>query len=147
MSIRFADAAKARQLRAFFAQHGRVYIVVDATSPEVQVPPHLRGDPALRLVLNQRMPQPIHIRDDALQSDFSFGGQPYPCLIPMRAIWAVYPPEAGIEQGIVWEQDIPDALRTTGEQAQPQSQADEETAETPSAPTAKKTVRHLRVVK
>ncbi|RMH61185.1 MAG: hypothetical protein D6678_04055 [Zetaproteobacteria bacterium] len=152
MSINFADAAKARQLREFFAKHGRVYIVVDATGDDVKVPPHLRGDPALRLVLNQRMPQPIYIRDDALQSDFSFNGQPYPCLIPMHAIWGVYLPEGNLEQGIVWEQDVPEIIRAMAQQAlenQEQTQQPERT-ETPApagtdAPTKK--VRHLRVVK
>ena len=104
MSLSFANAAKAKKLKAFFQQHGRIYIVVDATSDEVVVPGFLKGDPALRLVLNIRMPQVIHIRDDALESDFSFSGQICTCRIPMRQIWAAYLPEGDMEQGMIWEE-------------------------------------------
>ena len=74
MSLSFADAAKAKQLREYFAEHSRIYIVVDATSDDVDLPDSLKGDPALRLILNSRMPQMIHIREDALESNFSFSG-------------------------------------------------------------------------
>ncbi len=111
MSIDFADAAKARALREYFNRHGRIYIVVDATGDDVRVPEQFRGDPALRLVLNVRMPQPIHIRDDALESDFSFGGVAFPCHVPMRRIWAAYLPEGDLDQGLVWENDVPEVIR------------------------------------
>jgi len=111
MSLSFANAAKARKLNEFFQKHARIYVVVDATSDEVIVPSFLKGDPALRLVLNLRMPQPIHIRDDALESDFSFSGQVYTCRIPMDRIWAAYLPEGDMEHGIVWEEDVPETIR------------------------------------
>ncbi len=156
MSVSFSDAAKARQLRDFFARYGRVYIVVNATGDDVRIPPHLRGDPALRLILNQRMPQPIHIRDDALVSDFSFGGQAYSCHIPMHTIWAVYPAAGELEQGIVWEQDVPETIRALtqaarelAEQEEQQISSDEtegsEAQAQPELPGRK--VRHLRIVK
>ena len=112
MSLSFSDAAKAKKLREFFAQHGRIYIVVNATNDDVQIPEHFRGDPALRLVLNSRMPQPIYIRDDAVDSDLSFSGQIYACHIPMHAIWAAYLPEGDLEQGIVWDNDVPEMIRS-----------------------------------
>jgi len=90
MSLSFSDAAKAKQLREYFNRHGRIYIVVDATRDEVVVPESLHGDPALRLVLNVRMPQTIRIQDDRLDSDFSFSGQIFGCQIPMHTIWAAY---------------------------------------------------------
>jgi len=111
MSLSFANAAKAKKLKEFFQQHGRIYIVVDATSDEVVVPDFLKGDPALRLVLNMRMPQVIHIREDLLESDFSFSGQIHTCRIPMSRIWAAYLPEGDIEQGIIWEEDVPETIR------------------------------------
>jgi len=111
MSLSFADAAKAKQLREYFAEHGRIYIVVDATSDDVDLPDSLKGDPALRLVLNSRMPQMIHIRDDALESNFSFSGVSYPCKIPMHKIWAAYLPEGDLDQGLIWEESVPEMIR------------------------------------
>jgi len=161
MSLSFANAAKAKKLKEFFQQHGRIYIVVDATSDEVVVPGFLKGDPALRLVLNMRMPQVIHIREDALESDFSFSGQTYTCRIPMSRIWAAYLPEGDMEQGIIWEEDVPETIRavvsavrslqedapdteqeTSGVEAS-QGEASPEADEKPE----EKRVRHLRVVK
>ncbi len=154
MSISFSDAVKAKQLREFFARHGRVFIVVNATSEDVKVPPHLMGDPALRLVLNQRMPQPIHIRDDALVSDFSFGGQLFSCRIPMHAIWAVYLPEGDLDQGIVWEEDVPEIIRAAVEEArghesheEGRADAHEASTDDADAPSGGRRVRHLRVIK
>ncbi len=111
MTLEIAAAAKARQLREYFSRHGRIYIVVNAMDDSVVVPERLRGDPALRLVLNVRMPQVIHIRDEALESDFSFSGGLFHCSIPMPAIWAAYVPEQQIGNGILWEDDVPEAIR------------------------------------
>jgi len=109
--LEIAAAAKARQLREYFSRHGRIYIVVNAMDDDVVVPERLRGDPALRLVLNVRMPQAIHIRDDVLESEFSFSGGLFRCSIPMPAIWAAYVPEQQIGNGILWENDVPEAVR------------------------------------
>jgi len=111
MSIEFAGAAKARELREYFSRHGRIYIVVNTTGDDVLVPDHLRGDPALRLVLNVRMPQHIKITDDCLESDFTFSGSPFHCVIPMQAIWAAYMPEQQLENGMLWEDDVPETIR------------------------------------
>jgi len=111
MTVEFAGAAKAKQLREYFARHGRIYIVVNATDDDVVVPEHLHGDPALRLVLNARMPQAIIIKDDVLESGFSFSGNIFHCSIPMQDIWAAYVPEQQIENGILWEDDVPETIR------------------------------------
>jgi len=159
MSLSFANAAKAKKLKEFFQQHGRIYIVVDATSDEVVVPNFLKGDPALRLVLNMRMPQVIHIREDALESDFSFSGQVYTCRIPMNRIWAAYLPEGDMEQGIIWEEDVPETIRAVVSAVRSLKEDDSETehleanmeeeqhdSEPENKPEERK-VRHLRVVK
>jgi stringent starvation protein B len=111
MSLSFSDASKAKALREYFSRHGRIYIVVDATSDDVLLPENLKGDPALRLVLNSRMPQPILIHDNRLDSDFSFSGQTYSCQIPMHAIWAAYLPDGALEQGIIWDDDVPELIK------------------------------------
>ncbi|MDQ7010986.1 MAG: ClpXP protease specificity-enhancing factor SspB [Mariprofundaceae bacterium] len=152
MSLSFADAAKAKKLREFFARHGRIYIIVDATGDDVQVPDHLRGDPALRLVLNARMPQPIYIRDDALESEFSFSGEIYACRLPMHAIWATYLPDGNIENGIIWEEDVPETIRTIVQAVRDmtpdrESGAEEAAADEKTASPPGRKVRHLRVIK
>jgi len=111
MSLSFSNAAKAKQLREYFNRHGRIYIVVDATNDDVQVPENLKGDPALRLVLNLRMPQQIHIKDDQVSSGFSFSGQIYQCEIPMHTIWAAYLPEGELEDGLVWDDAVPEMVK------------------------------------
>jgi len=111
MSLSFSDAVKAKQLREYFNLHSRIYIVVDATQNEVIVPESLHGDPALRLVLNVRMPQQIKIEDDRLDSDFSFSGQIFSCRIPMHTIWAAYLPEGELEQGIIWDDSVPEMIK------------------------------------
>lgn len=159
MGLSFSDAAKAKKLKEFFVRHGRIYIVVNATSDDVQVPEHFRGDPALRLVLNNRMPQPIYIRDDAVDSDFSFSGQVYSCHIPMHTIWAAYLPEGDLEQGLIWDDDVPEMIRSIvqavrGMQEQSedeQQQSQEAAANTPDQnvdqPPEGRRVGHLRVIK
>ncbi|MDX8404281.1 MAG: ClpXP protease specificity-enhancing factor SspB [Mariprofundaceae bacterium] len=173
MGLSFVNAAKAKKLNEFFQKHGRIYVVVDATSDEVIVPNFLKGDPALRLVLNMRMPQPIHIREDALESDFSFSGQVYTCRVPMDRIWAAYLPEEDMEHGIVWEENVPETIRAVvnavrslqedesgGEpveeqvveakpvEEQPVAAADEpETQSEADQNRPGRKVRHLRVVK
>ena len=111
MSLSFSDAAKAKKLREYSNRHGRIYIVVDATQDDVLVPESLSGDPALRLVLNVRMPQMIHIHDDRIDSDFSFSGQTFSCKIPMHTIWAAYLPEGELEQGIIWDDSVPEMIK------------------------------------
>jgi len=163
MSIEFAGAAKARELRTYFSRHGRIYIVVNATGDDVQVPDHLHGDPALRLVLNVRMPQQIMIGDDTFESDLTFSGTSYHCVIPMQAIWAAYVPEHQLENGILWEDDVPETIRTVVKavrsmrddveiSAQARAEAllpeDKKPADAQrETPSRGKKVGHLRVVK
>jgi len=169
MSIEFAGAAKARELREYFSRHTRIYIVVNTTGDDVLVPEHLRGDPALRLVLNARMPQHIHIGTDNLESDFTFSGSPFHCVIPMQAIWAAYMPEQQLENGILWEEDVPETIRavvkavhsmkddmslddessSASNVSEPASQEEHSTPDDAGdAPSSKgRRVGHLRVVK
>ena len=167
MSIELAGAAKARELREYFSRHGRIYIVVNTTGDDVLVPEYLHGDPALRLVLNVRMPQHIRITDDCLESDFTFSGSPFHCVIPMHAIWAAYMPEQQLENGILWEDDVPEMIRAVvkavrGMRDDVEAADDSDAASGPSRPVqsvpddgadngtpspAGRRVGHLRVVK
>lgn len=158
MTVKFAGAAKARKLREYFARHGRVYIVVNATNDNVTVPEHLHGDPALRLVLNVRMPQAIIFKDDALESEFSFSGKLFHCSIPMQAIWAAYVPEQRIENGLLWEDDVPETIRagvkavrgTRENDSQHKTENNSNTEPLKSKDEKKQSTRrvaHLRVIK
>lgn len=111
VAINFENALKAKQLRKFFNEKGRIYIVVDAISDDVIVPEFLQGDPALRLVLNTRMPQPIYIRDGFVESNFSFSGVAHHCVIPMNRIWAAYVPEQDLTSGLVWDDCVPETVK------------------------------------
>jgi len=154
------DAAKSRQLKEYYARHGRIFVVVDATRPDVIVPDHLRQDLALTLVLNVRMPQPICFHRDYLESDFSFGGRSMACHIPMSAIWAAYLPDRPLDSGILWEQDIPAGMQAAfmaaGEQlkqagepstAKPSDRKKQEQADDGNSVRPQHGRAHLRVVK
>jgi len=154
MSINFENALKAKKLRDFFYEHKRIFILVDAAADDVQLPEHLKHDHALPLVLNARMPQPIHIRDALLESNFSFSGVSQHCVIPMKRIWAAYLPEQDLSSGIIWEDAVPESVR---EQVQQEGLlqkkevkiqvATDVDVEKPSAFDGGRKVGHLRVVK
>ncbi len=105
------DARKAREIRDYFDRYGKIHLIVDATRDDVTVPPHLKGDPALCLLLNVRMPQRIDIGKDGVASCLSFSGQPFSCHVPMAAIWAVYQPQGSLEEGLVWPEAIPSEVQ------------------------------------
>ncbi|MDX8397470.1 MAG: ClpXP protease specificity-enhancing factor SspB [Mariprofundaceae bacterium] len=158
MTINFADLAKTKQLRDFFQQHGRIYIVIDATHDDVKVPDFLKDDPALRLVLNNRMPQAIYIKDGEVSSVFSFSGQSHRCTIPVSRIWAAYQPDNESAQSLTWEDAVPgnirdlvDAARSIpeddGEDQNPQSIASTDSTAEKSTDSSARKKSHLRVVK
>jgi stringent starvation protein B len=159
MSINFEDALKAKQLRDYFHEKGRIYIVVDATSDDVVVPDFLKGDPALRLVLNTRMPQPIYIRDSFVESNFTFSGVSHQCVIPLSYIWAAYVPEQDLESGLMWESNIPETVRMVLQAVDGLQENEPEplmhvVEDTPTAsekdkdkPKKPRKVGHLRVIK
>jgi stringent starvation protein B len=150
--INFARANKVRKLRRYFEQQGRIYIVVDATRQDVVLPEHLKGDPAVNLVLNIRMPQRIDIAEDAVRSRFSFNGQASDCEIPIDAIWASYTPGTNMEDGLVWEESVPEVVRSVmamlEAQEEQQQQATDDTAPATDEDKPAKTGRpQLRIVK
>ena len=154
MSINFEDALKGKKLRDFFYEHKRIFILVDAVEGDVQLPEHLKHNHALPLVLNARMPEPIHIQDSLLESNFSFSGVSQHCVIPMKRIWAAYLPEQDLSSGIIWEDAVPESVR---EQVQQEGLIQEKEVKIqaavdvgwgrPGALDGGRKVAHLRVVK
>jgi len=112
MTIDFSQKAKAKQLHDFFQRAGRIYIVVDATADAVDVPEYLKGDPALRLAFNVRMPQAVYIRAEGVSSVLSFSGQTHDCFIPLQYIWGAYEPDGDLENGLIWEDNVPEVIRS-----------------------------------
>jgi len=122
-------ARKAKALRDYFDGSGKIHLVVDATRDDVQVPAHLKGDPGLCLLLNVRMPQKIDITKTGVESVLSFSGDPFACFIPIDAIWAAYQPQMSLEQGLVWQEDIPPAVQNIMASMMPQPDATTDTTE------------------
>jgi len=156
MSDDFSNKMKEKQLRDLFQAKGRIFIVVDATADDVDVPQFLKGDPALRLVLNARMAQAIYIKDGAVASTFSFSGTPHSCYIPMAHIWAAYEPDGDLEHGLIWEESVPLMIRSVVSQleeqhevesSEPSSEPSEASSVNQPEPENVKKVRHLHVVK
>lgn len=110
-SIDLHRVAKAKQLQAFLQEQVRIYIMVDATRDDVDVPEFLQGDPALRLVLNLRMPQIITIDYASIRSDLSFSGQVHACTIPLDAVWAACDKNGDMTAGLFWEESVPSLMR------------------------------------
>ncbi|MDQ6991801.1 MAG: ClpXP protease specificity-enhancing factor SspB [Mariprofundaceae bacterium] len=162
MSIDFSQQAKAKQLNDYFQDVGRIYIVVDASAEAVDIPDYLKGDPALRLALNVRMPQPIYIKAKGVSSVLSFSGKNYDCFIPLQHIWGAYQPDGDLENGLIWEDAVPDVIRKVMQaqiSKEPSSIAPDDadiiTDEKPKeeqptvedVPTRPTKVPHLRIVK
>lgn len=102
---------KADVIRRLLELEGRVMVCLDATQKGVDVPRRFGHDAGLMLVLNRSMPQPIHIRPDAVVSELRFGGIPHYCVLPYTAIWSVFNPDTN--HGMVWPDDMPEHVYDT----------------------------------
>ncbi|MDX8393230.1 MAG: ClpXP protease specificity-enhancing factor SspB [Mariprofundales bacterium] len=110
--MEFEHKRKAKQLHDYFMQQGRIFIVVDATQDDVELPQHCLEDPSLRLILNTRMPHRIIIDDKGVHTTLSFGGIAHTCFIPLDSIWAAYSSadEDMFDKGLVWENSMPESM-------------------------------------
>ena len=90
---------------AFAGDH--LFIQLDARPPEVEVPPHLKIDPALRLKLSARFQGKTTFDDRAITAYLKFDGNYEKCVMPWTAIWAI---TADDGQTQVWPEDVPKEL-------------------------------------
>lgn len=104
---------KAEVVRFLLEQEGRVMLCIDATQDGVDAPKRLTSDQGLRLILNEKMPQPIDVGKDAIESELRFGGIPHYCIIPYVALWGAFNPDTG--HGMFWPESMPEAIRTNFE--------------------------------
>ncbi len=86
-------------------EEGDAMVCLDARDESVDVPPEHKDSAALNLILNLNFRRPIEIMEDQINATLSFGGRPYPCLIPFSTVWAIFEP--GTKKGQVWEEDLP----------------------------------------
>ncbi len=80
-------------------------VCLDARKEEVHVPPEHKGNHSLNFILNLNFKKPIEVAEDGICATLSFGGRPFPCVLPMEAIWAAYDPHTG--RGQVWGAHAP----------------------------------------
>jgi branched-chain amino acid transport system permease protein len=85
-----------------------VRIILDARREGVQVPARFRGHAQLILEVGHRMQPPIpdlSLDEDAVRCTLSFSKQPFLCVMPWTAIFAVVGKATG--RGQQWAEDIP----------------------------------------
>ncbi|MBF0611012.1 MAG: hypothetical protein G8345_22260 [Magnetococcales bacterium] len=104
---------KMEVVKYFLEKEGRVMLCVDASFPGVEVPRRFAGDKGLRLILSVRMPQPIEIGSETIESELRFNGIPHYCILPYGAMWGAYNPDSG--HGLFWPADMPLEIRDSYE--------------------------------
>ena len=68
---------------------GMVMVHVDTRQENVDVPPHLAGEPALALNLSRRFKSPVEVGPTQVKATLSFGGVRYECHLPWSAIFSM----------------------------------------------------------
>jgi stringent starvation protein B len=116
-----------------YLESGMTLIVLDARTPGVDVPDHLRQDPQLRLNLSYKFGLPMSMSQWGVVATLTFGGIHHACRIPWVAIFAMVSHATG--QPHVFPEDVPVELLAQ-QQAVPSSS---EHTEAPAAPTPEKT--------
>ncbi len=117
MSLVDRNRAKQRCFRSLL-ESGVTALHLDARAPGVSVPERFRSDPWLVLNYSYRYNVADFAFDDnEVRATLTFGGQPYLCVVPWKAVFAIT--DEARTQGQHWQEDLPaDAHR-----AAPQARA------------------------
>jgi len=101
-------------------EEGDTTLCLDARHAGVEVPRQHAQNPSLQLILNLNFPHPIHVSEDGISANLSFGGRRHACYIPMEALWAAFNPQN--MKGMMWPDSMPPEVRDnlTAAQAQPE---------------------------
>jgi len=122
-----SEAASAREKRAMLERlldKGLVMVHLDARLPGVAVPKNLKDDPHLRLNLSWRFHIPDFTIDNAhVFASLSFGGVPFPCDIPWRAVFAMSSQVS--DEAYLWPDHLPPELWAGLAAAETAARADE----------------------
>ena len=90
-----ARAQTKRELLLEILEQGMAMVQVDARHDDTQVPSHLVGDPDLRLNLSYRFQGGLAVEEAEVRSTLSFGGQPFPCVLPLDRIYMMFSQVSG----------------------------------------------------
>lgn len=111
--------ASKREVADKILDGGSLHLHLDPRVDGVDLPaPQRAHGPGLVLAVGYRglrIPIPdLVVDDEGVRGTLSFSGEPYPCVIPWRAIYALTTPEG---RGTVWGDDMPpDAPRAAKKQ-------------------------------
>ncbi|MCB0321939.1 MAG: hypothetical protein KDD69_00150 [Bdellovibrionales bacterium] len=86
-----------------------VLIQLDARRADVEVPAHLKDNPALTLKLSYRFQGEVTQDDDKVTAYLKFGGEYYCCVVPWDAVWGM---TAGDGNSQVWPEHVPREVMT-----------------------------------
>ncbi|ETX06938.1 MAG: hypothetical protein ETSY2_14170 [Candidatus Entotheonella gemina] len=104
-------------------EEGDTTLCLDARYEGVEVPRQHAQNPSLQLILNLNFPHPIHVSEDGISANLSFGGRRHACYVPMGALWAAFNPQN--MQGMMWPESMPPEVQANlaAEQEQPAPKA------------------------
>jgi len=77
------------------------YLLVDADGEDVQVPADYVTDGRIVLNIGPNAVRNLNLGNDQVSCDGRFGGRPFPLMIPLRAVLAIYAKESG--EGMMFE--------------------------------------------
>lgn len=130
------------------------HLVVDATLPGVRVPAHAVKDGRIVLNIADRAVQNMRMTDEGLSFSARFGDRPFPIVVPMDAVLALYARENGAGMALPTDQGMGLAsVQPSGETGTPISGGSAPSSEVPASPpsdsagSGKAGRGHLRVVK
>jgi stringent starvation protein B len=144
-------------------EEGDTTLCLDARREGVEVPRQHAQNPSLQLILNLNFPHPIHVSEDGISANLSFGGRRHTCYIPMAALWAVFNPQS--MKGMMWPDSMPPEVQATlvaeqekseragkitplkARQQVGQDDLDQQTPAQPKTASSPRQRGHLRVIK
>jgi stringent starvation protein B len=137
-----------RDLLLRLLDRGVAMIHLDARFSGVAVPAQFAQDPHLRLNLSYRYQlHDLDIGEERVRATLSFGGRPFHCVVPWKAVFAITSQASG--EGQVWPEDMPaEVAQEAQEQRRPALAAVESEAppddEPQPAPRGKPKLRLVR---
>lgn len=146
-----AWSAQKRKLVQELLTQGPILVHIDARADGVEVPEQFRSQARLVLRFGYRLSPPIvdlDVGEGAIRGTLTFGGQPFPCVVPWPSLYAVIAESDG--QGTVWPEDVPDEiLEELGMSSTAASQSGArptKAAAPPPEKPAKQRASHLKLV-
>jgi stringent starvation protein B len=131
-----------RKILEKLLEEGMVMVTLDARASGVDVPPHLQGNPQLRINLSHRFAFPLEIDDAGVGATLTFGDLRHDCRFPFASIYVLVSHTSG--KPLFFPEDLPEEFAELA--AELEQRAAEPEPEPDPEPVGRK-VRHLRVVK